>query len=1363
MVTDADLARMVAGLSKPLPKRRPTPVRRRSSGPRPVSYEEWRRQNNITPVASTSERKKESSRVGSAFHRVMDVLSRGNYASAEAFRRASNPRDNKAWDVGAGFRGFWSGLQGKSKTRFSQVLKEHGNAKGHEASAGLFLDIFADPLSYLGAGLVSKAPRLVKQGQYSKALETAKPDVVQLGVGATRFVKNRVGPGRKVVRPTGNQLRAGLRTANRARIGATATSIAPIAEGSAIILKLMEARAVDTPEQAARVVEAAGNTAARNAPRVKGAPRSKTAMRVSLGRVPTTSKIDIEAEARKLADLKYDKELGVPSSNPKYATASQRAFAAKGDADALDNIRMIEQEEVWQKAYTTAKKKLGRSVTPKSATISMGKTNVQGVAEKLATNPAPVGQPSKQADRMVETGKELDETATKVADGAAKRALHNLGPQRPKNFVPEFVAERQVNLLSRVYSDLLQARGYKKGTSRREVMNDPDFLSDIIKAYRYAEAAVEFAGKTARVSMDDATPLRLSSLLERNPELFESDLYLTQVLKGTTGKPELDDLRNALLAGAHAEDAAKMTPALDTVVRTVEGAARNLPDNELGEILDSVKAATDAVAKQAEVSPVARELMQRIRVETTSAAKGVRDEVFKVGEIVKPANTRASIEGVPNLATGEDMARAADKLLGLFVGGKPLIAISMTAIRGKFTGPADRALDSLTQRLNKTEDWIGVRLSSAVGAGPKGDGVVRFEQQVQGMRRGVVNGGSARAMDSLNQLANIFKGMPQANADDFFRAGMEAARNGDYSHPVAARLKRIEDLAYREGLTHIEMNEAIKRYYRRDAKWKPTFAGKTQDLLGNEVKLPPLESWRHWKLDGSEHPAQTMLKVEMAFQRAVTDKILVENFNHNFGVHKLKHPAEYAEAQRRGWVRAEGHMRVNSPSYPVLFPPDIAKQITEHFRQMREFDEKPEGLLAFYDKTMSIWKIGVTRFSPSYYIRNAMGSAFMNFLDGVRDVRNYHDSLKILRATRTIEVDPAALQAIPGGNDAHLGTVLFKHPKFGDLTIERGWAAWTNLGGRQQFATTDTLGENIGLNRTGFIARRNRNIVNFANQQEEFWRLAQFLHAIRTDKTSKTFEEAAQQAVARTHKSHADYNDLTKFERNVMRRVVPFYTWQRKIVPTLLEQMFLRPGRVMQYPKFQVAMAQHYGLELDDSNPFPQPENVMMPEWMQDAAQVPYGTRGNGNIVMGDPSNPFNDNLRELNHPMASLGGKLSPLIKAPLELGVRATDEAPKGRTFFGDIPVKNRIEYVEDQTPLLNTFIRLTRRDPAHGFQDRRENVDEYTDDQGTNTMAIINFLTAGGLQENTQRRQVSAEFEAKERERKRARKEAEKDGTR
>jgi hypothetical protein len=46
----------------------------------------------------------------------------------------------------------------------------------------------------------------------------------------------------------------------------------------------------------------------------------------------------------------------------------------------------------------------------------------------------------------------------------------------------------------------------------------------------------------------------------------------------------------------------------------------------------------------------------------------------------------------------------------------------------------------------------------------------------------------------------------------------------------------------------------------------------------------------------------------------------------------------------------------------------------------------------------------------------------------------------------------------------------------------------------------------------------------------------------------------------RSRKFHPSGLDLTHFEKTVLRRVIPFYSWIRKSSPVLLEGMVMRPG-----------------------------------------------------------------------------------------------------------------------------------------------------------------------------------------------------------
>lgn len=130
--------------------------------------------------------------VGGALSRVMDVLSRANYAVAEGARRSlftskGNP-DKINW-VGSPsgfFEGAWEGLQGKKKTSWDDVLKQGGMPGGWQRSAlGLAGDVGLDPTTYIGVGLAKDAAlsgAKVAEKVIEKGVEKTAAKVVEKGV-----------------------------------------------------------------------------------------------------------------------------------------------------------------------------------------------------------------------------------------------------------------------------------------------------------------------------------------------------------------------------------------------------------------------------------------------------------------------------------------------------------------------------------------------------------------------------------------------------------------------------------------------------------------------------------------------------------------------------------------------------------------------------------------------------------------------------------------------------------------------------------------------------------------------------------------------------------------------------------------------------------------------------------------------------------------------------------------------------------------------------------------------------------------------------------------------------------------------------
>jgi hypothetical protein len=156
---------------------------------------------------------------------------------------------------------------------------------------------------------------------------------------------------------------------------------------------------------------------------------------------------------------------------------------------------------------------------------------------------------------------------------------------------------------------------------------------------------------------------------------------------------------------------------------------------------------------------------------------------------------------------------------------------------------------------------------------------------------------------------------------------------------------------------------------------------------------------------------------------------------------------------------------------------------------------------------------------------------------------------------------------------------------------------------------------------------------------EDFMRGAQWLAETRRGASP----EAAAQAV---HKMHFDYDRLTDFERNVMRRLVPFYTYARKNLPLQFNTMISQPAWITAQWK-----------------PFTQPTpggDGYAPQYLASGVAIPTGPERDGKrqyvSKLGLPFEEaferwhFRDGLPDLRATALDYMGNMNPLIKGPLE-----------------------------------------------------------------------------------------------------------------
>ena len=73
---------------------------------------------------------------------------------------------------------------------------------------------------------------------------------------------------------------------------------------------------------------------------------------------------------------------------------------------------------------------------------------------------------------------------------------------------------------------------------------------------------------------------------------------------------------------------------------------------------------------------------------------------------------------------------------------------------------------------------------------------------------------------------------------------------------------------------------------------------------------------------------------------------------------------------------------------------------------------------------------------------------------------------------------------------------------------------------------------------------------------------------------------SAEEAFDLVTKYHFDYDDLSAFERKVIKRVFPFYVWTKRAMPLMLEEIFRNPKKMARFEHFKSELG-GYGEDSD--------------------------------------------------------------------------------------------------------------------------------------------------------------------------------------
>ncbi len=824
-----------------------------------------------------------------------------------------------------------------------------------------------------------------------------------------------------------------------------------------------------------------------------------------------------------------------------------------------------------------------------------------------------------------------------------------------------------------------------------EHQSNPTVISRIFDVLSRGNYAVAEGARRGRVAENKAIGKGSGSFGDTGTQLAEFGKGIVTGLEGKTKTTFSDYLKE--VANSPKKDAVSKA-AKNKIVQGVGGLALDVladPLNAVGGFVTKGEKAVDIAAKAGKVFQVTRDAKTTIDAAKTAKRVATLD-ALKSGVERKTANKigrsaeHSTKQGIAMEASqqAKDVILAKKGSLGIKVLGVPVIksekAYSGLAAAGKKlskTGAGNKFLEAFSLAHHFPGDTLMIK---------------RMHE----------NAGVATWEEEAKQIRGIFKGLTKkekisishAIEDGTDLTGITSKSGLDLGE-LKTRAQGINDTLFHDAVHNLDVLEPEKynpnyvyHYYKGGNKTeqdafraaRKTFAvGTEKPGFAEKRVIKTLQEAKEAGLKPVEAIDDILLLRTAKHQQVVARKDFVDSIVDKYGV-KL----QAGEARKLGFSRPVSEQKFLPKE--MYLPKDVTNTL-ERLNQIRVNDEVGNTLLKHFDKVQGIWKFGATAVNPGHHVRNMVGDIWNNFEDGVTSAKPYYDAIKVLDRKGSY--------------------------KIGDLTVDgnRLLGEFIHAGGRSGFYRTE-------FGKAG-LTKPVETIRNMAEERENFTRMAHFLHAVREEgkgvKNADDLRRIAQKVVhERVNKFNFDYGAVTPFEKNVMKRVIPFYTWSRKNIPLQLEMLALKPGRIATLPKGSKALEKLLGVEGESSDIG---GGEVIPKWIHEMSPIKiHGEEHGGNSVFFAPPVPFMDigdwTEGSKQEKLAWLLSQTSPVGRVPIELA--------EGKQLYSGAPIKDVKQYFAGQVPSARTLSKAKGGDLSK--------------------WQLLNYLTGASMYENTPKMQKS-----------------------
>lgn len=369
-------------------------------------------------------------------------------------------------------------------------------------------------------------------------------------------------------------------------------------------------------------------------------------------------------------------------------------------------------------------------------------------------------------------------------------------------------------------------------------------------------------------------------------------------------------------------------------------------------------------------------------------------------------------------------------------------------------------------------------------------------------------------------------------------------------------------------------------------------------------------------------------------------------------------------------TKAEPSQATSRTDSLYVVPKEVANIMRRFTKEPQELNKAVKFLtdnkfLRGYDFAMKQWKkSALASFATS--AREGIGSAFMNYLVGMpmhKVMTGGAAATKVLfkptgQMKSYAEMTDAAKAFVDNGLGKSSLAHLTKDEKFYDPLVGA-----KGIVGKFDKATD--------IATTPFF--KGSEVMNMTNQFAYFEYKAKQL---AKESPNLPMEKIYQDAAMEVKKIHFDYNDLSKLERKTMGRIIPFYEYNRMVLPALLKGIVQRPDRLTK-------TAHTLDASLRDLAGVEAPEQ-MKPHQSKIGAVIGVGPNRVANINLPLDGNAVTDTITEgYQHPLKT--AIVDNLIQGqnafqnPIRKDRTRIEEA--ARTLTGQLPYyKDRIQEAQD-----------------------------------------------------------------------------------